>query len=151
MLVIWNRTWKSSSRASKLLDMSLEGLPATAATKLSRQILRVTRTPLSLAVIMPVLSGNLYGASGTWINPAGGSWPNPANWNSGTVADGSGYHANFTTLALSSNITVDLGGARTIGSLSFDDLAPLKHDWLLSSGTASLRDFQSRACERLSR
>jgi autotransporter-associated beta strand protein/YVTN family beta-propeller protein len=74
-------------------------------------------------------------ASGTWTNRNGGSWINAANWNAATIADGSGSAANFTTLNLSSDVTVTLDGPRTIGNLNFDDQNSTKHNWFLNAGS----------------
>jgi len=73
-------------------------------------------------------------ASGTWTNRNGGSWTNAANWNAATIADGLGNTANFTTLNLSSDVTVTLDGPRTIGNLSFDDQNSTKHNWFINAG-----------------
>ena len=74
-------------------------------------------------------------ASGTWTNRNGGSWTNAANWNATTIADGSGNTANFTTLNLSSDVTMTLDGPRTIGNLNFDDQNSTKHNWSLNAGS----------------
>jgi phospholipase C len=75
-------------------------------------------------------------ASGIWANLNGGSWINPANWSGGIIADGSGFNANFATLNLPADATVTLDGARTITSLTFDDLNSTKHNWTLNTGSA---------------
>ncbi len=77
-------------------------------------------------------------ASGTWTNRNSGSWTNAANWNAGIIADGSGNTANFNTLSLLSDVAVTLDAARTIGSLSFDDLNATKHNWFLSPGSSGV-------------
>src|SRR5262245_53442882 len=74
-------------------------------------------------------------ASGTWTNRNGGSWTNTANWNAAIIADGSGNTANFSTLNLSSDVTVTLDGPRTVGNLNFDDQNSTKHNWLLNAGS----------------
>ena len=75
-------------------------------------------------------------ASGTWTNLNGGSWTTSANWSGGTIADGSGNSANFATLSLLTNPTITLDAARTITSLTFDDLSATKHNWTLNTGSA---------------
>ncbi len=55
-----------------------------------------------------------------WSKSGGGSWNTPGNWSSGTVPNGAGVQAILgSALTLSSTITLD--GARTVGSLIFND------------------------------
>ena len=40
-----------------------------------------------------------HAASGTWTQlTSGGLWSDTANWSGGTIADGSGFNANFNTI-----------------------------------------------------
>ena len=87
---------------------------------------------LFLLLVIPAA----YAASGTWTNLNGGSWTNTSNWSGGTIADGSGNSANFSSLNLSINPIVTLDAARTITSLTFDDLNSTKHNWTLNTGSA---------------
>jgi fibronectin-binding autotransporter adhesin len=80
--------------------------------------------------------------NGTWSNPAGGSWDNPANWQGGNVAQGIGYTANFSTLTLSGDATVDLNGPQTIGNLIFGDLGNA-HNWFLNTGSSGTLDLRT--------
>ena len=80
------------------------------------------------------LATTVHGASGTWTNRNGGGWTTALNWNASVIADGSGSTANFSTLNLPADVTVTLGAARTIGSLTFDDLNAIKHNWILNPG-----------------
>ena len=59
--------------------------------------------------------------SGTWTNMAGGTWGTAGNWLDNLVATGSGSTADFNTLNLTADTTVDLDSARTIGNLVFAD------------------------------
>jgi autotransporter-associated beta strand protein len=72
--------------------------------------------------------------NGAWTNPNGGSWLNAANWQSGAIATGAGFTADFSTLSLSANATVTLDGAQTIGNLVFGDQANA-HNWTLNTGS----------------
>jgi hypothetical protein len=90
----------------------------------------------ALVCCLSLVSRPATAADGTWTNLNGGSWATAANWNSGSIAGGSGATAWFNTLALSANATVTLDGARTIGNLSFDDKAATKHNWTLNTGSA---------------
>ena len=61
---------------------------------------------------------------------------NRNNWSGGLIAGGTDAVADFSTLSLNVNPTVTLDGARTIGTLVFDDLNPTtKHNWTLSTGS----------------
>jgi autotransporter-associated beta strand protein len=59
--------------------------------------------------------------SGTWTNPAGGLWNTEANWLGNVVATGSGSTANFNTLDITADTTVNLDSVRAIGNLDFGD------------------------------
>jgi autotransporter-associated beta strand protein len=59
--------------------------------------------------------------SGTWTNTAGGLWGTAGSWLSDIVATGSGSTADFNTLDITGDTTVDLDSARTIGNLVFGD------------------------------
>ena len=79
-------------------------------------------------------------ASGTWINGAGGSWNAGANWAGGPpgiIASGPGFTADFSTLNLTADATVNLDVPRTIGSLIFGDTNPTASaaGWVLANGS----------------
>ncbi len=57
--------------------------------------------------------------NGTWTAQASGNWSTGANWSSNQIALGFGYTADFSTLNLASNLTVNLDSARTISVLKF--------------------------------
>lgn len=105
------------------------------------------RTPkISFVVLLSVLTvlitaPNLHAQSGTWINLVGGdasgNWSTAANWNGGGIADGADNTADFSTLDITTNSTVTLDTARTIGNLLFGDVTP-DADWLLTAGTLTL-------------
>ena len=60
----------------------------------------------------------------TWTNTAGGTWGTAGNWLDNLVGSGSGSTANFNTLNITADTTVDLDSARTIGNLVFGDTDP---------------------------
>jgi autotransporter-associated beta strand protein len=59
--------------------------------------------------------------SGTWTSTVGGPWSTAGNWLGNIVATGSGSTADFSTLNITADTTVDLDSARTIGNLVFGD------------------------------
>ena len=78
---------------------------------------------LKLAAVISILASAqplAHAASGNWTSTSSGLWSNTANWQSGTVADGSGNTATFSA-NLTSDVTVGLDSARTIQTLSFSD------------------------------
>jgi len=89
----------------------------------------ITSAPAVLDIAAPP-------GSGIWINPSGGFWTVANNWDGATIAGGTDAVADFSTLNLSANPTVSLNGARTVGTLLFDDQNPAtKHNWTLTTGT----------------
>lgn len=89
----------------------------------------ITSAPATLLITAPA-------GSGVWTNLGGGSWAASNNWSGGLIAGGTDAAADFSTLSLNLNPTVTLNGARTVGTLVFDDLNPAtKHNWTLTTGT----------------
>ncbi|MCX6896596.1 MAG: polysaccharide lyase family protein [Verrucomicrobia bacterium] len=74
----------------------------------------------------PVVAGN-----GVWISPASGNWNTAANWYGNSFASGSGHTADFSTIALVSNLTVTLDSAHTISDLVFGDTAAA-YNWTVA-------------------
>lgn len=76
-----------------------------------------------LALTVSCTVQSLHAAPGVWTGTTSGSnWNDAANWSGGTIADGSGSLADFTTVDLPAGaFVVNLDTARTIGSLSFND------------------------------
>jgi autotransporter-associated beta strand protein len=68
---------------------------------------------------------------GTWITDGNGNWNDPANWQDGTIADGRGKTAFFTTNITAAR-TVTLDTARTIGNIVFTDSTTASHDLTIS-------------------
>ncbi len=76
-----------------------------------------------------------HAASGTWTNPAGGVYSAPGNWSGGTVADGVGATADFSTIDPSSPATVTVDASHNLGALLFGDVAGVNLDnWTLAPG-----------------
>jgi autotransporter-associated beta strand protein len=84
-----------------------------------------TRSYIRALAALSLLAPSVYtvnAANGTWTSTAaGGLWGTPGNWLGGTIADASGFSANFNTVDLSADTTVNLNSARTLTSLTFGD------------------------------
>lgn len=75
-------------------------------------------------------------ASGTWTNATGGPWGTAGNWLGDIAATGSDSTADFGTLNLTADTTVDLDSARTIGNLVFGDTdTSSAASWTLSNNS----------------
>lgn len=75
-------------------------------------------------------------ANGTWTNATSNSiWTNSANWSGGSIADGADAIADFSTLDITANRTVNLGASRSIGTLIFGDATTASNNWTLANGT----------------
>ena len=75
--------------------------------------------------------------SGTWTNlVTGGLWSATTNWLNGSVADGSGATADFSTLDITNNQTVHLDASHTLTTLLFGDTATnTPASWTLDDNT----------------
>lgn len=78
---------------------------------------------LFTSLITVALASQLHAADGTWNSTTSNSWNSATSppWAGSAIADGSGSTAFFDTLDITSDVTVTLGGNRTIGNLSFGD------------------------------
>jgi hypothetical protein len=92
---------------------------------------------LVLSASLLLLAGalNVQAASGTWTQTtSGGLWSVTGNWLGGTVADGTGNTADFSTIDITANNTVHLDAAHTLSILKFGntDISPAA-SWLLDN------------------
>ncbi|MCW1916373.1 autotransporter-associated beta strand repeat-containing protein [Luteolibacter sp. GHJ8] len=94
----------------------------------------LTRLPIRSSIIALSIH-TVVAADGLWTNPAGGSWASAGNWSAATIADGSGFTADFSTLDIAADATVTLDGPRTIGILRFADATTPSNNWILAPGT----------------
>lgn len=83
--------------------------------------------------------GNLGGPVMTWTNLASGnSWTSSANWKNGIIATNTDAAADFSTLNITANNTVNVGSTNiTIGHMIFGDTVQ-SHNWIIASGTNTL-------------
>ena len=68
----------------------------------------------------------------TWTNTAGGEWGTAGNWLDNAVGGGSGNIADFSTLTLVDDTTVQLNAPQTIGNLVFADVGNT-YGWTLGN------------------
>jgi autotransporter-associated beta strand protein len=96
------------------------------------KINRIILTASSALLLAPAA----LALDGTWTNLSGGAWPTSGNWSASTVASGSGFTANFNTLDITADVSVNLDGARTIGNLIFGDTdTTTAAGWTINTGT----------------
>lgn len=90
-------------------------------------------TASSALLLAPVA----FAQNGTWnVTTTPASWATPGNWVGNVVAGGSGSTANFNTLNIPADTTVNLDGARTIGNLLFGDTdTSTAGSWILATGS----------------
>ncbi len=84
-----------------------------------------------LNITLPTVLGN-----GTWSVNASGSWGDLARWTASFPANGAGNTADFNTLNIASDTTVNLDRARSIGYIVFGDTSGTQNWTLVSAGSA---------------
>ncbi len=92
---------------------------------------------------MLVLSGAAQALNGTWTNSVSGTnwnWGTAGNWAGGTIATGSTYTADFSTVNITNDMAVQLSAAWTVGNLIFGDTdTNTAAGWTLGYGSSSTR------------
>lgn len=78
--------------------------------------------------------------NGTWTLNGSGDWSTPANWDLGNVASGPGAIADFSTLDLTANQTVNLDAPFTIGTLTSGDFTTASNNWVFSGSSVLTLD-----------
>ena len=74
--------------------------------------------PLASAIAALVSTQSASAADGTWFG-ATGNWTDAGTWSGGTIADGTGFTANFTSADITADQTITLAADRTIGNIIF--------------------------------
>ncbi len=106
--------------------------PATTAIKRRPLLIGWIRACVVL-FLMVVATPPALAINGTWIDTtSGGLWSVASDWASGTIANGTDGIADFSTLNITSDNTVHLDTARTIGQLKFGDTTP-SNNWILDN------------------
>jgi len=92
---------------------------------------------MAVATLIPI---GALAANGTWTNViSGGNWSTAANWSGATIADASGFTADFNTINITTDPTVvHLDSARTIGNLTFGDTTTSSAaSWILDNNATA--------------
>ena len=94
---------------------------------------------LAAAVSLP----DVRAADGIWTQTTSGNlWSTTTNWSGSTIADGSGFTANFNTLNLTTDNTVRLDSDRTLTNLIFGDAdISSAAGWLLDNNGTSTNNL----------
>jgi len=90
-----------------------------------------------LGIVVAAFSTPLLAqTNGTWTNATSNSaWSTTTNWSGGLVADGMDAIADFSTLDIAANRTVNLGASRSIGTMIFGAATTASNNWALANGT----------------
>ena len=93
---------------------------------------------LITAASVLLLNSQAFADDGTWNTTLNNqSWSSAANWLDNIIADGAGFTADFSTLNITANTTINLDGGRTIGNLIFGDtVTSSAANWILATGTS---------------
>ncbi len=104
--------------------------------KINKIKLRLKRLAL-LALAFGGLPAALLAQSSVWISTVSGNWSDTTKWSGGTVADGVGSIADFSTLDITAATTVTLDTSHTNGTLLFADIIP-NNNWTLAASGGSI-------------
>src|SRR5262249_1713463 len=107
----------------------------------SKTATRVAASVSIAALVAAVLPGSAQAptGNGVWNQTSGGTWDisNTSPWLSGQVANGAGFLADFSTQNITSDQTITLDNALTIGALIFKDSGTASNNWILASSPAN--------------
>ncbi|MCW0220838.1 MAG: autotransporter-associated beta strand repeat-containing protein, partial [Prosthecobacter sp.] len=82
-----------------------------------------------------ILTQPTFSQTATWLNAAtNSSWGTASNWADGYIPHGVDQIADFSTVNIESNRTVNLVGNRLVGSLIFGDAETASNNWILANG-----------------
>jgi len=113
---------------------SRRGNPAASARSLLSALPRV----LAAVALAALLAGSnrLAAQTSTWINTSGSNdnWSVGTNWMNGSVPNGSGATADFSTLTIPFSETVHLDSSFTVGNLLFGDQGNL-NSWTVDNNS----------------
>ena len=117
-------TFASKSGGAFSLDRTYPGI-----------VLNNNSTNVTLTVTGGIAPG---GTSSVWVTPTGGNWTTPTNWQGSIIATNTDGLADFSTLMLPGNETVNVNSTNiTIGYMAFGDVGHT-YQWTLTGGTNTL-------------
>jgi autotransporter-associated beta strand protein len=101
--------------------------------------MKAPRFILATAIFAAASSAFATNTDGTWKLASGaGNWSDGTKWNSSTVADGSGFTADFSTINITGDVTVHLDTPRTIGNLKFGDTTTSSAaNWIIDNNSSA--------------
>lgn len=114
-----------TAKASRRPDTSVAPLRIRANSKAAAII-----ASAAVAALSSIASGQV---TGTWKAPVNGSWGDSTRWVGAVIPGAAGDTANFSTLNLTSDVSVSLDGDRTVGNLLFGDTTP-SNNWIVNPG-----------------
>ena len=95
------------------------------------------------ALMLAMSTHSAQAANGTWVqaSPSGGQtiWSTAGNWANGTIADGPGFIADFSTLNpnAATNPFINLDSSRSIGQLLFGQTGTNGNTWTLANNATA--------------
>lgn len=99
-------------------------------------IVKLHRTALAvITVSMCGLSALSAQSNGTWSLNGSGDWNSAGNWTSAQIASGVGAIADFSTLDINADRTVNLDAPVTIGAITAGDLTTASNNWIFSGSS----------------
>ncbi|MES2997445.1 MAG: Calx-beta domain-containing protein [Verrucomicrobiota bacterium] len=118
---------------------TLSGTPSASDTGANSFVVRVTDSGSLTGDATVNINVVPINNSSVWISLVEGTWSTLGNWSANTPADGAGNTADFSTLNLTTDVTVGVNSVRTIGNLIFNDTgADPDSAWTVSGSTLTL-------------
>jgi fibronectin-binding autotransporter adhesin len=98
-----------------------------------RRLAGLRRCALAAALLASLGPSQAFAASAAWIQPLSGrNWSTVNNWSPNfVVPDGVDWIADFGTINITADNTVNLDSSRTVGTLKFGDTTP-SNGWTLN-------------------
>ena len=98
--------------------------------------------PLATAIAALLSRHSAHALDGTWLGTTG-NWTDSGTWSGGTIADGTGFTANFTGVDILFDETITLAADRTIGNITFTDDFFSSHNLLITGANTLTLDVAS--------
>src|SRR5262245_4938845 len=95
--------------------------------------------PFVLTLALSFAAASLHAQ--TWNIAGGGSWNDPANWNPQNVPNAIDANATIDNTAATANRTITLDGAKTVGSITFNQTTANAFTNSVTTGTGGPLTF----------